>query len=154
MYESNLGISTNSRLGAPWEDPTCSHSFADCKKVLTYQSSYQESFELFFGCSLQGKAPTLLLSLFVSVHPCDKRGKAGCEHTCNKFENLKFTCSCEPAEDFELHTDGRQCIKSKFYSLINKWYKGTTSNNHYFGPFLPFLTVSYRFLSLKKKRKS
>merc|ERR1712013_293658 len=59
------------------------------------------------------------------IHPCDKRGKAGCEHTCNKFENLKFTCSCEPAEDFELHTDGRQCIKSKFDSPIYKWYKGT-----------------------------
>ena len=50
------------------------------------------------------------LFTFVSVHPCDKADKAGCEQTCNK-KGVEAQCACE--EGFLLKEDGKTCKESK-----------------------------------------
>ena len=48
---------------------------------------------------------------FSLVHPCDREGKGGCEHKCNKDGEL-VECSC--TEGYELLEDNLSCKKSKF----------------------------------------
>ena len=74
------------------------------------------SFHLFNETSLCNLSINQLCSckylfFILPVHPCDKKTKGGCEQVCNK-DGDNVICSCEPAEDFTLNTDGKTCDKS------------------------------------------
>ena len=66
----------------------------------------------------------------LSVHPCDKPSKGGCQHKCNK-NATKFFCSCQPG--YELDKNGRTCGKGRsilfqqqFLVYVHTW-NGTAS---------------------------
>ena len=54
----------------------------------------------------------LKIQLFL-VHPCDV-GNGGCEQECVKDGDVAV-CACE--EGFELASDGKSCIASKYYKF-------------------------------------
>ena len=54
------------------------------------------------------------MHIFVSVHPCDKADKGGCEHTCNK-KGDEAECSCD--DGYLLAQDGKSCEKSKLSTI-------------------------------------
>ena len=55
--------------------------------------------------------PSKLISLFLSVHICDRGNNGGCDHVCNK-DGDKAKCSCR--EGYELAEDANTCDKSKY----------------------------------------
>ena len=54
----------------------------------------------------------IYVSSLISVHPCDKDSKGGCEQLCNK-DGVNAKCSCEPTEDFTLNKDAQTCDKGE-----------------------------------------
>ena len=46
----------------------------------------------------------------ISVHPCDKADKGGCDQTCEKKGEEERICSC--GVGFKLNADGQKCDKS------------------------------------------
>lgn len=71
-------------------------------------------------------APNLVNNVsFISVHPCNKPDRAGCEQTCSK-KGEEAVCECEvPA--FKLAVDGKTCDEGKFLQLkiYHFWYHFT-----------------------------
>ena len=57
----------------------------------------------------------IYVSSLISVHPCDKDSKGGCEQLCNK-DGVNAKCSCN--EGYKLNADGVACDKSEYKHYI------------------------------------
>ena len=55
----------------------------------------------------------------ISVHPCDKTTKGGCEHVCEK-DGDEPVCKCN--KDYKLNElNKKTCSKSKLF-ITTKWW--------------------------------
>ena len=56
--------------------------------------------------------------IYLSVHPCDRKAKGGCEQKCVKDDNKdKFHCQCTAPEFKVSKTNPKECDKGKLAIL-------------------------------------
>ena len=73
---------------------------------------------------------------YISVHPCDKPDRAGCEQTCSK-KGEEAVCECT-APTFKLAADGKACDDGTLIFLKNSYNSKILKSSMHYGASLSY----------------